>query len=54
MQSCQSSPNRIQQTVAPTKAFTERRYLELDADANEKLEGLGVRQVVAMAEHKGK
>src|SRR5262249_62223581 len=43
-----------EQTIAPTKCFTEQRYKELDAEANAKLELIGVRQVVAMAEHKGK
>ena len=43
-----------EQTIAPTKCFTEQRYQELDAEANAKLELIGVRQVVAMAHHKGK
>ena len=39
-----------EQTLLPTRAFTELRYRQLDASVNERLEGAGVRQVVAMGE----
>lgn len=39
-------------TVLPTKVFTERRYVDLDENTNERLTLAGVRQVVAFAAHR--
>jgi hypothetical protein len=41
-----------EQTLIPTRAFTERRYNELSAEQNVQLEALGVKQIVSMAEAK--
>jgi hypothetical protein len=39
-----------EQTLLPTRAFTEQRYRQWDAALNERLEAAGVHQVVAMGE----
>jgi hypothetical protein len=43
-----------EQVCYPTTAFTQRRYNDLSSEQNAKLELIGVKQVVAFAEHKGK
>jgi len=41
-----------EQTIIPTKVFTERRYVELSDEQNAALDALGIKQIVAFGQGK--